>query len=74
VPPALASAPAGSHIAVAFPANLRAAPDASAPVLGTVPAGAWVLILARHGAWLQIGEEGRAWGWVHASRAEGGGE
>ncbi|MBX6375991.1 MAG: SH3 domain-containing protein [Acetobacteraceae bacterium] len=62
---------------MALGANIRAAPDGSAPVLGTIPAGARVLILARIGGWLQIGAEDRALGWVHVSRAvrsDGGGD
>lgn len=58
---------------MALAANLRAAPDGSAPVLGTVAAGTRVLVLARIGGWLQIGNDAnRALGWVHVSRAEGG--
>jgi SH3-like domain-containing protein len=56
---------------LALASNLRAAPDASAPVLGTLRAGARVMVVARLGGWLQVGDESRSLGWVHVSRAEG---
>jgi uncharacterized protein YgiM (DUF1202 family) len=63
----------GSRIAMAQGANVRAAPGGGAPVLRTVNSGTRVLIFARQGNWLQIGDGDQPWGWVHTSRAERGG-
>jgi hypothetical protein len=77
-PPAPAPAPVqaavpGSRIAMAQGANVHAAPGGGAPVLRTVNSGTRVLIFARQGNWLQIGDGDQPWGWVHTSRADRGG-
>lgn len=78
-PPSSVAAPAstrsgaepGSRLTMALGANVRAGPGGGAQVLRTVNAGTRVLVFARSGGWLQIGDE-EPWGWVHASRAEPG--
>lgn len=50
------------------PVNLRAAPGGGGEVIRTVPRGSQLEVFAEApGGWLQVGQGGAPWGWVHVS-------
>lgn len=47
-------------------ANVREAPNGSAAVVRTAPAGAVFRVFSRNSGWVQVGD-GSPWGWIHSS-------
>jgi uncharacterized protein YraI len=53
------------------PVNVRAAPVGGSEVLRVVPRASPLEVYGEApGGWLQVGEGGEAWGWVHRSMVE----
>lgn len=68
-----AAVPAGSHVIVSqrSPANIRATPGGSGEIIRSAPRGATLEVYATvAGGWLQVGQGGSIWGWVHSSLIE----
>ncbi|MFL1464359.1 SH3 domain-containing protein [Roseococcus sp. DSY-14] len=69
-PAAAAPAPAGRTVTTSerTPVNLRARPGGGGEVLRTVPRATRLEVFAEApGGWLQVGQGGTPWGWVHLS-------
>lgn len=75
-PPAPATLPSGPAQAIGTittrqPANMRANPSSGAEVVRVVPRASTLLVLREApGGWLEVGDGGEAWGWVHNSLVE----
>jgi len=72
LPPApTAAPPAVPYTSVVWTAggrlNLRAGPGPDHPVRSAMPRGAWVEVLARQGAWVQLRSDDGAEGWAHGA-------
>ncbi len=71
--PAAASVPASGSVTVGQRsiANIRATPGGGGEVIRTVPRGASLEVFATAaGGWVQVGQQGAVWGWVHNSLLE----
>ncbi len=54
------------------PVNIRASPAGGGEVVRIVPRGSNLQVFGEApGGWLQVGEGGDAWGWLHSSMLEG---
>jgi hypothetical protein len=54
------------------PVNIRAHPSGGGAVLRIVPRGATLQVFGEApGGWLQVGEGGEPWGWLHSSLLDG---
>jgi hypothetical protein len=54
------------------PVNVREAPSGGTAVLRVVPRGSTLQVFGEApGGWLQVGEAGEPWGWLHSSMLEG---
>ncbi len=68
-PAAIAQAGASGGVTMRQNANLHA--DPHGPVSRVVPSGTSLQVLSEAaGGWLQVGQDGSAWGWVHESMVE----
>lgn len=73
-PVGLAPAAAAGMVTTNFrtPVNVREAPSGGTPVLRVVPRGSTLQVFGEApGGWLQVGEAGEPWGWLHSSMLEG---
>lgn len=71
-PVAVSGAPQGMvSVTTRHPVNVRASPSAAAEVVRVVPRAAALQTFGEApGGWLQVGEAGVAWGWLHNSLVE----
>jgi hypothetical protein len=63
--------PAGLNVTMRQRGNLRSGPDASSPVIRTIPRGTAAHVFGEpQGGWYQIGDTS-PWGWMHSSMLVG---
>lgn len=67
------AAPVGASVTVSqrSPANIRATPGGGGEIIRSAPRGATLEVFATvPGGWVQVGQGGSIWGWVHMSLME----
>jgi uncharacterized protein YraI len=71
VAPAAGPAQGGVTTSARTPVNIRSGPSGGTEVVRVVPRASSLQVFGEApGGWLQVGEGGEAWGWLHNSMLE----